>query len=86
MFYLKKNLKQLKFKRDFENQKGWIIELLVHQGLAYIERYLLEKKGPNDDDVSTTSPIFDDLKLIYKSIQKWIDINDDKVILDFKKI
>jgi hypothetical protein len=52
---------------------------LVHQGLAYIERYLLEKK---DEDVSTTTPIFDELKLIYKSIQKWIDINDDKVIIN----
>lgn len=54
-----------KLKKQMDNQKGWLIELLVQHGIA-----LLEIGCENKEDVVS----------IYQSIQKWIDINDDKSI------
>ena len=67
--------------REYDAKKTWVVELLVSQGLACIENYLIEKKEDevdlNGDDL-TKSALFDDLKSVYVSIQKWIDINDEK--------
>ena len=52
-----------------ETQKSWVIELLSFQGIALSDLNFIE---------FSTDKI-DELKLIYQSIQKWIDINDEKV-------
>ena len=52
-----------------DNQKNWVIDLLCYKGMAIIETA--------GDDLKQTQS--DELKSIYKSLQKWIDINDDKV-------
>lgn len=62
------------FNREYENQKAWLIELLCSQGVA-----LIEKNKSEDTSVMSTS-VTNDLKTIYKSIQKWVDITDEKVI------
>ena len=53
-----------------ENQKGWMIELLCFKGIAIIESNVESALNKSQSD---------DVKSIYKSIQKWTDINDDKV-------
>lgn len=60
-------------KREYNNKKDWIIELLLSQGIAMIEKSLLAK------DESMSASLVNNLKAIYRSLQKWIDINDDKV-------
>ena len=52
-----------------ENQKSWVIELLASQGVAIYELNSIEFSSDNIQDV----------KSIYQSLQKWIDINDEKV-------
>ena len=56
-----------------ENQKSWLIDLLVYQGMALAEKNIIE---PSSDNI-------DEMKSIYKSLQKWIDINDEKVCFLF---
>jgi len=67
-------------KKDYENQKSWIIDLLCNQGTALIDRHTDLNKS---DDLTTTtvrsSSLSNELKSIYRSIQKWIDITDEKV-------
>jgi hypothetical protein len=52
-----------------ENQKSWVIELLTNQGIAIYELNAIEFSSDNIQEV----------KSIYQSLQKWIDINDEKV-------
>ncbi len=54
-----------------DNKKGWLVELLCAEGCAIVEKNL--------DQIS--NEIAEELKNIYKHLQKWIDINDDKVFL-----
>ena len=66
-------------KKEFENQKSWIIELLSSQGVALIEKNCLNNKSDETYSTSMSSGLFNELKSIYRSIQKWTDITDDKV-------
>lgn len=52
-----------------ESQRNWVIDLLCYQGIAMAEKNLIE----------SANEYVDELKSIYKSLQKWIDINDEKV-------
>ena len=56
-----------------------MIELLINQGLAMIEMNNLNK-----NQVVSIS-LTNDLKAIYRTIQKWIDISDEKVFFFFFK-
>ena len=53
-----------------------MIELLCNQGIAIIEKNSFNK---SDDIGVVSSSTSSELKTIYKSIQKWIDITDEKV-------
>lgn len=68
-------------KKDYENQKNWIIDLLCNQGVALIDRNTLNKVDDSTSlsSVSMSSSVSNELKTIYRSIQKWIDITDEKV-------
>lgn len=69
-------------KREYESQKNWIIELLVHQGVALIEKQLLEIKEEKEEKTKIKSLRFtEELRQVYRSLQKWIDINDEKVLV-----
>ena len=57
-----------------------MIELLINQGLAMIEMNNLNK-----NQVVSIS-LTNDLKAIYRTIQKWIDISDEKVFFFCKFI
>jgi len=81
-------------KKEFDNQKNWIIELLVSQGVALIEAHLLDASTSEDADSKINkqdfSPhdfkgteLFNELKSIFNLMQKFIDINDLKVITWF---
>ncbi len=77
-------------KKEFDNQKNWIIELLVSQGVALIESHLLDasandqtsKQDLSLDEIKGTE-LFNELKSIFTLMQKFIDINDIKVIKYF---
>jgi hypothetical protein len=64
-------------KKDLDNKKGWIVELLVHQGTALIERTLLVRKASSSTNENAS--VEDELRNVYRALQRWIDINDDKV-------
>lgn len=71
-------------KKDYENQKNWIIDLYIHYGLALIEKLNLNGAKENqdvslNDSDSLKKHILDEVRFVYRSLQKWIDINDDKV-------
>jgi hypothetical protein len=81
-------------KKEFDNQKNWIVELLVSQGVALVEAHLLDaspsdeadckisKQDFSPDEIKGTE-LFNELKSIFNLIQKFIDINDLKVIMYF---
>jgi tripeptidyl-peptidase-2 len=72
--------------REFESQKGWIIDLLVHQGVALIEKDLLATKNAERSALTDRfSTVNEELRKVYKSLQKWVDINDDKVFKTIRK-
>jgi hypothetical protein len=51
----------------------------VHQGTA-----IIEKDVSNSSQINSKA-LLSELRQIYRSIQKWVDINDEKVtILKFK--
>ena len=52
-----------------DTQKSWIIELLTSQGVAIYELNLIDFSIDNIQEV----------KNIYQALQKWVDINDEKV-------
>ncbi len=66
--------------REMENQKSWIVELLTNQGIAIADINSIDFSNEN----------IDELKNIYKSLQKWIDISDEKVsksgVLNFENV
>ena len=49
------------------------------QGVALIEKNCLNNKSDETYSTSMSSGLFNELKSIYRSIQKWTDITDDKV-------
>lgn len=49
--------------------------MLVTYGIAIIEKDVLCRKQESEKDLKAN----EELKKVYKSIQKWIDINDEKV-------
>ena len=54
--------------------------MLVNQGVAIIDHFILLNKSESDEDQVNmeNASVITDLKAIYNSIQKWIDINDEK--------
>jgi len=60
-------------KKDYAKRKEWIVELLVSQGTAMIEKHATAK----DDDTMPES-LVDELKTVYRGLQKWVDIGDEK--------
>lgn len=68
--------------RDYDNQKSWIIELLAQQGVALIDRQVLiasnAEKG-HDETAIRTIKLTEELRFVYRNLQKWIDLNDEKV-------
>lgn len=72
-------------KKDFDNQKYWIIELLVCQGTSLIEKNLsilsLGEELSSDEIVESfyRSSLFDEIKSVYVNIKKWTDTTDEKV-------
>ena len=76
-------------KREYETQKGWIIELLVQQGTSLIDKHVSQfKEIPSDETFATIykSPFFEDIKHVYRSILKWTDLTDEKVFILFLKM
>ncbi|CAF0707859.1 unnamed protein product [Brachionus calyciflorus] len=68
-------------KKVLESQKGWTIDLLVFQGLYLIEKQLIEKYGDLDDDDDNNFKaieLTEELRFVYRFIQKFIDISDEK--------
>lgn len=70
------------FKRDHDHQRNWIIELLVHQGVALLDKNIANYEHLSDDSLDELykSPLMDELKFVYRSLLKWTDINDEKVL------
>lgn len=59
---------------------------MVNLGLALIDKQLIDKYGDCDDSEEYKNiEISDEIKSVYKTVQKFIDINDDKVKYFFFK-
>ena len=92
IFQLKKSIsmdENFFTKREYETQKGWIIELLVQQGTSLIDKHVSQfKEIPSDETFATIykSPFFEDIKHVYRSILKWTDLTDEKVFILFLKM
>ena len=66
-------------ERDFENQKNWLIELYVQQGLVLVDKLNKSSTDSNDPQITSTSnQLLSDIINVYRSLQKLIDINDEK--------
>jgi hypothetical protein len=59
-------------KKEYANKKDWIVELLVNQGTSMIEKHALAA-----DEVMSES-LASDLKAVYRSLQRWVDMGDEK--------
>jgi hypothetical protein len=77
------------YYREYENQKNWVIELLVQQGVALIEKQVLEKIRESSGSEEKSAPIryitlSEEVRQVYRALQKWIDLTDEKVNFFFR--
>ena len=65
-------------KKDYANRKDWIVELLVSKGMAMIEKHALAKDEQDDDHEAMPESLVNELKAVYRALQKWVDMGDKK--------
>ena len=61
-----------------------MIELLVHLGVALIERRVLDNEAVATTSSTAPVPIRilkldDEIRQVYRDLQKWVDLSDEKV-------
>ncbi len=56
-----------------------MVDLLCSQGIALIEKNASSKSDDSYAFNIMSTSLTNELKIIYRSIQKWIDISDEKV-------